>query len=90
MLMYTAWLDLPPEKHDEAGVRLRGTLEKDGYRVSTFRRCRHPKETMVLEARPESGGPFIGIQSAAEKATELSIGFDSPCMLPPFDTQEEQ
>lgn len=89
-LMYTAWLDLPPEKHNEAAVKLRKMFETDGYSISTFRPYRDQKETMIVEARPQKGGFFIGIESANEGRRELSLGINSPCMIPPSEPQKEQ
>lgn len=89
-LMYRAWVDLPPEKHNEAAKRLRTMFEKDGYNVGAFRLYRSYEESMIVEARPDKGGFYIAVESAGEGSRQLGLAIDSPCLIPPSETQKEQ
>ncbi|MEV0275532.1 hypothetical protein AB0I22_03985 [Streptomyces sp. NPDC050610] len=92
ILMYSAWVKVPAERHNEAAHKLREILVDEGYTITTERSYKAPKQSMILEARPKKGGFFIAIQSAAVDGgfPEITLGIDSPCMIPPGATQSHQ
>ncbi|MFH8981010.1 hypothetical protein [Streptomyces varsoviensis] len=92
VMMYSAWVTIPPEQHNEAAKKLRKTLVDQGYTITTERTYKPPKQSMILEARPAKEGFFIGIESAKTNGgyQEIAIGINSPCMIPPGATQSPQ
>jgi hypothetical protein len=90
-LSYTAYADVPTEEHTSAGLKVRSALEKEGFRIVSFRPYENFKDDLVLYADEPKKDYSVQVFSAGtDPPKQLAFGFSSPCLMPPGATQSPQ